>query len=140
MSEPCMSVQCACSSSSLVWPFPGIVIRMFCVWCFLVNHSNISEQYIWSHTCYSVCEAPVSHALPCCSHVCLGCWVSCQLFCPGSALLVFFLYSALASFLLPVFSEKDSISGFSGSLSLYLVGCYDYPVRLSSSLTVNSKD
>lgn len=41
----CLSLVCLSyvhvPSLPLVWLFPGIVISIFYVWCFLVNHTNI---------------------------------------------------------------------------------------------------
>ena len=73
----CLSL--VCLSFMHVPPLPqsghflGCVIRIFCVWCFLVNQSNTSEP-CGRHTCCPLCEAPINHAVPCCSHqyICLG--------------------------------------------------------------------
>lgn len=43
--------------------FLRFVIRIFCVWCFLVNHSNIPEP-CERHTGCPVYKAPVNHAVP----------------------------------------------------------------------------
>lgn len=42
--------------------FLGFVIRIFCVWCFLVNHSNVPEP-CERHTGCPVYKAPVNHAV-----------------------------------------------------------------------------
>ena len=52
---------------------------------------------------------------------------------PRVSSLVYFSSSALASFL-PASLEKGSVSSFSCSLSLHLVGCPDCSVRLSKGL------
>lgn len=68
MTKLCISVLCACSSSSPVWPFPGMCDRIIMCLVFLVNHSDICGR----HMCCPVC--PINHAVPCCSHqsTCLG--------------------------------------------------------------------
>lgn len=101
--------------------FLGFVIRIFSVWCFLVNHSYISEP-CGKHTCCLVYEAP---AVPT-RYLGLSSPVSSSV---AQDLLEFFPSPALASFL-PASSQKDSISSFSYSLSLNLVDCHYGLIRL----------
>lgn len=108
--------------------FLGFVIRIFSVWCFLVNHSNISNYVEDIPAILCMRHLSVNHVPT--RHLGLSSPVSSSV---AQDLLVFFPYPALASFL-PASSQKDSISSYSCSLSLYLVGCHYCLIRFMNSI------